>query len=157
MMSQKSLSQNQELESRSPEMTLRLGKAFAKKLKPGSVIALSGDLGSGKTTFIKGIAIGLGFQNSDEVKSPTFALMHIYPTAIPLYHFDLYRLQKLEEIQNIGLEEFVSDPRVITCIEWAEKAYSLLPFSTIEVILETTGFHTRRITIRPPRKGVKRK
>lgn len=128
-------------------MTVRLGKTFAKKLKPGTVIALSGGLGSGKTTFIKGIAVGLGLKDPDEVKSPTFALMHIYATKIPLYHFDLYRLEGLKEIQNIGFEEFAADPKAITCIEWAAKARSLLPSNVIQVVLETTGPNTRRIYI----------
>ncbi len=128
-------------------MTIRIGKDLAKKLRPGAVIALSGDLGSGKTTFIKGIALGLGLKNSDEVKSPTFALMHIYPARIPLYHFDLYRLESLKEIQNIGLEHFIADPSAMTCIEWAEKADALLPALAIKIVFEAADQNTRRISI----------
>jgi len=140
----------QKLESHSSKQTIQLGRAFAKKLKPGTVIALSGDLGSGKTTFIKGIALGLGLKNPDEVKSPTFALMHIYPTRIPLYHFDLYRLESLKEIQNIGFEEYTTDPSVITCVEWAEKANALLPSSAIRVVFETSSLDVRRVSILIP-------
>ena len=134
--------------SQSPEETITFAREFAKTLKPGSAVAFSGDLGSGKTTFIKGIALGLGLKNPDEVKSPTFALMHIYPTKIPLYHFDLYRLESLKEIETIGFEEFITDPKVISCIEWAEKAAKLLPDETFYIQIELSGENSRKIEIK---------
>lgn len=125
-----------------------LARTFAKTLKPGSVVSLRGNLGSGKTTFIKGVALGLGLKDSDEVKSPTFALMRLYETKIPLYHFDLYRLGSLGEIAHIGFEEFVNNPEVITCVEWGERAKDLLPASTISVELSVRGQAERRIIMR---------
>jgi tRNA threonylcarbamoyladenosine biosynthesis protein TsaE len=137
----------QEFTTQSEQETIETAKRFAKSLKPGSVVSLRGNLGSGKTTFIKGIALGLGLKNPDEVKSPTFALMHIYQTRPPVYHFDLYRLETAAEIANIGFEEFVNDPGAVTCVEWGERAQELLPASSIAVELEAAGPTTRRIRI----------
>ena len=131
----------------SEQETIQAAKSFAKTLKPGSVIALHGNLGSGKTTFIKGIALGLGLKDPDEVKSPTFALMHTYASRIPLYHFDLYRLESEREIVNIGFEEFVNDPGAVTCVEWGARAGSLLPSVHFDIILESLGPSDRHILI----------
>ncbi len=132
--------------------TVRFAKRFAKDLKPGSVLALTGDLGAGKTTFVKGVAEGLGFKNPDEVKSPTFTLMHVYQARVPVYHFDLYRLEKISELEAIGFEEFVNDPAAVTCIEWAEKAGSLLPSHAIPIRLEITG-NSHLLSIGTPSAG----
>lgn len=142
---------NQELDylTHSEDETIRVAKDFAKTLKPGTVICLSGNLGAGKTTFIKGLALGLGLKDQDDVKSPTFAIMHIYETKTPLYHFDLYRLETAKEIANIGFEEYVNDPAIITCVEWAERAKELLPDKTVSIELEVAGPADRRIKIRP--------
>lgn len=131
----------------SEKETIAVAKVFAKTLKPGAVISLRGNLGAGKTTFIKGLALGLGLKDQDEVKSPTFALMHTYETKIPLYHFDLYRLESDGEIANIGFEEFVNDPSAITCVEWGERAKELLPASAISIELEALGPTERRVII----------
>lgn len=133
--------------SASPNQTLQLARRFAKTIKPGTVLALIGNLGSGKTTFIKGIALGLGLKDVSEVKSPTFVLMHIYPTPIPLYHFDLYRLESLKEIRDIGFEEFANDPKAVTCVEWGEKAKGLLPARARSIFFEMTGEHERVIRL----------
>jgi tRNA threonylcarbamoyladenosine biosynthesis protein TsaE len=135
--------------SHSPEETLNFAKQFARGLKPGEVVGLEGQLGSGKTTFIKGMALGLGLNDSKEVKSPTFVLLHIYPTRIPLYHFDLYRLENLAELETIGFEEFIADPNAISCVEWAEKSRELLPPTTRWVQLEIVDEHSRKIFVRP--------
>ena len=127
--------------------TIKLAYDFAKQLKPGSVIALRGNLGAGKTTFVKGIALGLGLKNADDVKSPTFALMHTYKTKPVLYHFDFYRLESEKEIANIGFEEFVDNSRAIICVEWPERGQKLLPKSVIEVQLEVVGPQGRKIKI----------
>ena len=111
----------------SPQETIDFAKKFAASLKPGTVLCLEGNLGSGKTTFIKGLAEGLGLKHPEQVKSPTFVLMHIYKTKVPLYHFDCYRLDALEELENIGFVDFVNDPHAISCVEWAEKAGDLIP------------------------------
>jgi tRNA threonylcarbamoyladenosine biosynthesis protein TsaE len=130
--------------------TLRFAKDFAVRLKPGSVVALSGDLGSGKTTLVKGIAMGLGLRDSDEVKSPTFSLMHSYPTRPRLVHFDLYRLETAGELHAIGFEEFVNDPDTVTCVEWPEKAKSFFPSRTVVIRLEVAGADSRRIILGRP-------
>ena len=127
---------------------MALARKFSSTLKPGSVIALTGGLGSGKTTFIKGIAMGLGLPNPDCVTSPTFVLMHVYKTRVPLYHFDLYRLETPREIEALGLEDFAYDATAITCVEWAEKAGRLLPRGARKVRLEIAGEQERRIVIR---------
>ena len=133
--------------SLSAEETMAFAEKFGRTLKPGSVIALIGGLGSGKTTFVKGIARGLGLKNADEVKSPTFVLMHVYKTRVPLYHFDLYRLESRREVEALGFEDFAGDPMAITCVEWAERADKLLPRGTRKVGLEITGENSRRIVI----------
>lgn len=111
----------------SPEETIVFAKSFAKQLKQGAVICLSGDLGSGKTTFVKGLALGLGLKDADIVKSPTFVLMHIYKAKFPIYHFDCYRLNSEEDLVNIGFSDFVNDKKAITCIEWPDAGLSLIP------------------------------
>lgn len=131
--------------SRSPAETVRFAKSFAGKLKGGDVVALEGELGSGKTTFIKGLALGLGIKNAGEVKSPTFALMHVYETRIPLYHFDLYRLETEKEIEAIGFAEFLDSRSAVTCVEWASKAGKLLPARAIKIKLSAGAGEERRI------------
>jgi len=131
----------------SPQETIDLARAFAKDLKPGTVLCLEGQLGSGKTTFIKGLAEGLGLKHPEQVKSPTFVLMHIYKAKTPLYHFDCYRLNSREELENIGFQDFVNDPRAITCVEWAEKAGDLIPEDARPIRFEILGATQRRITI----------
>jgi tRNA threonylcarbamoyladenosine biosynthesis protein TsaE len=133
--------------SHSPEETIKFAKTLSKKLKSGDVLALIGDLGSGKTTFIKGIAMGFGLKDGDEVKSPTFALMHTYPTKIPIYHFDLYRLEKPKELLSIGFDEFLSDPNAISCVEWADKFEDFLPNSVIRISFKILNNKSRQIDI----------
>ena len=134
-----------ELITHSEKETIGIAKKFAKTLKPGAVVALEGDLGSGKTTFIKGVALGLGLKDADDVKSPTFAILHVYPTTPKLYHFDLYRFETAKEAEAIGFEEFTNDPGVISCIEWPERAAALIPPSAIRLRLEVAGEHSRKI------------
>lgn len=139
--------QKQNWTTKSPEETTALGKRVAKLLKPGTVVALSGNLGSGKTTFLKGLTAGLGLKNADAVTSPTFSLMHIYDSKPRVYHFDLYRLESEKEVLNIGFEEFVSDSEAITCVEWAEKAPGLMPKDTVKIQFEVVGENERKIQI----------
>ncbi len=134
--------------SPSKNKTIAYAKKFSAKLKPGDIIALTGNLGGGKTTFIKGLALGLGLDDPDEVKSPTFALMHVYRTKPPIYHFDLYRLESPKEIENIGLDEFLQDASAICCVEWADRAAEFFPPSTYRVHFEVVGTNERRIVIR---------
>ena len=141
--------------SDSENETIAVAQDFARGLKPGSVIALSGDLGSGKTQFVKGVAVGLGLKDPDEVKSPTFAIMHIYESRVPVYHFDLYRLETVKEVRDIGFEELIGDGQAVTCVEWPERAGSLMPSHTIHVAIEIVDFATRRIKIKNPAKRKK--
>ena len=138
----------------SPQETIEFARGFAKGLKPGTVLCLEGQLGSGKTTFIKGLAEGLGLKHPEQVKSPTFVLMHIYKARTPLYHFDCYRLDSLEELENIGFVDFVNDPQAISCVEWAEKAGDLIPEGARHVHFEILGVTQRRITIPSTREKV---
>jgi tRNA threonylcarbamoyladenosine biosynthesis protein TsaE len=99
--------------------TESLGEAWAREARPGWVIALSGDLGAGKTQLVKGLARGLGV--TERVASPTFALVNEYTTGrLPLFHLDLYRLDTAEQIRSAGLEEFLHT-RGVTVVEWAER------------------------------------
>jgi len=109
--------------STSPEETLKLGERWGREARPGWVIALSGDLGSGKTRLVKGIALGLGV--TDRVHSPSFVLLNEYNGGRwPLFHLDLYRLETREQIIRAGLEACFDQPEGITVIEWAERWFS---------------------------------
>jgi tRNA threonylcarbamoyladenosine biosynthesis protein TsaE len=130
----------------SPHETIEFAKRFAAGVKAGTVLCLEGQLGSGKTTFIKGLAEGLGLKHPEQVKSPTFVLMHIYKAKMPLYHFDCYRLNSLEELENIGFQDFVNDPQAISCVEWAEKAGNLIPQSVRHIRFEILDTSKRRIS-----------
>jgi tRNA threonylcarbamoyladenosine biosynthesis protein TsaE len=124
--------------SNSAAETIAFGRQLAARLKPGDVVALSGELGAGKTCLVKGIAAGLGVK--EEITSPTFTLIHEHP---PLAHVDLYRLESAE---GLGLEEYFGEPW-ITVIEWAEKIEPLLPANTIRIRLTLSGENSRRIEV----------
>ena len=129
--------------------TEALGEAWAREARPGWVIALSGDLGAGKTQLVKGLARGLGV--TERVASPTFALVNEYTTGrLPLYHLDLYRLDSPEQVRAAGLEEFLRAPGV-TVIEWPERlvgehSTSKLGERTRWVNIEIVNDTERRIT-----------
>jgi tRNA threonylcarbamoyladenosine biosynthesis protein TsaE len=108
------------------------------------VVALSGDLGAGKTCFIQGLAAGLGV--AGPVTSPTFIMIAEHAGRLPLYHVDLYRTESLEEIRGLGLEELLDGPGV-TAIEWAEKAEPLLPPGAIRVRIRGAGDEPRTVEI----------
>lgn len=135
-------------ESRSPEDTLRLGRELAQKAQPGDVIALAGDLGAGKTVFTKGFAEGLGIE--EPVNSPTFTILQIYEEGrIPLYHFDVYRIEDAEEMMEVGLDEYL-EGNGVCLIEWAGRIADLLPVRTIIVRIEKDlqkGVDYRRVMI----------
>ena len=109
--------------SHSPEETLQLGKSLGSSLIPGDIILLNGDLGAGKTHLTQGICYGLGLDEGSYIRSPTFTLINEYPGKLPIYHIDLYRIDSLEEIYSLGLEEILFNQGV-TIIEWAEKLRS---------------------------------
>lgn len=111
--------------SKSDEETQDFGQRLAKELKPGDVVLLVGDLGTGKTTFVKGVARGLRMK-PDAVHSPTFVLMNIYEGRLPLFHFDLYRLEPGDELNRLGFEEFLYGEGV-ALIEWADRMGAWTP------------------------------
>ena len=118
-MSQTQEPPKQTWETHAPEETIACGERIAQMLTPGMNVALDGDLGSGKTTLIKGIARGLGLLDAAQVKSPTFVIFHIYKAEVPIYHFDLYRLNDESDLDAIGFDEFLADPEAISVVEWA--------------------------------------
>ena len=127
--------------------TRQFGAQFSKQLKPGAVVCLTGDLGAGKTTFTKGIAAGLGIKY--EPVSPTFNLVNAYDGVIPLYHFDLYRLQSTEDLMGIDFDSYLFSGGVCV-IEWRKIAYPLLEhYYQVQLLYEGEN---RRIIIEEVRK-----
>ena len=134
------------LKSNSKEETIRFGKKLARYLHPGSVVALIGRLGSGKTTWIQGLASGLGIRKS-EVKSPTFVFFHVYKAKFKVYHFDLYRLDNTSELEAIGFDEFAGDLNSVSFIEWADRAKNTLPKDRLTIKLSDKGFTKRKFVL----------
>ncbi len=133
------------VETNSPEETWTLATELADELDAGTVIALHGDLGAGKTCFIQGFAAALGID--EPITSPTYTLIGEYEGRLPLHHIDLYRLSGPTEALGLGLEEYF-DANGITAIEWAERAEGLLPPDLLHIRIEAdehTGTRTFRI------------
>ena len=114
------------------EETRALGARLGRCARVGDIVACRGVLGAGKTTFVQGFAEGLGVGGDDYVRSPTFALVHVYHGRIPLYHFDFYRLSSCSEVQDIGFEEYLEAHGVVI-IEWADKFPEIMPPMRLEV------------------------
>jgi len=127
--------------------TENLGAEIGRAAKPGDVIALFGELGTGKTAITRGIACGLGI--TEDITSPTFSLMEIHEGDITLYHFDLYRIEDDSEFNNLCFEEYWENDGV-SVIEWAERAISRLPEERININIEYIGSNRRRITVEYP-------
>ncbi|MBF0485311.1 MAG: tRNA (adenosine(37)-N6)-threonylcarbamoyltransferase complex ATPase subunit type 1 TsaE [Candidatus Omnitrophica bacterium] len=130
--------------SNSYSETLTLASKFSKLLKRGDIVCLFGDLGAGKTAFVKGIARGLKIR-TDAVHSPTFTLMNIYEARIPLYHFDLYRISSCD-LFDLGYEEFFYG-KGVSAVEWSEKLGTLLPREHWKVEMKHLGSDKRDIRI----------
>jgi len=128
----------------SADETTALGERLGKQLRPGDVIALFGDLGAGKTTLTKGIAVGLGLDA--DIHSPTFTLIHEHMGAVALYHVDLYRLSREQEVETLGLEEYIYSDGV-TVIEWADKMKSMLPSQRLDITLRMRGDTERELIL----------
>jgi len=126
------------------EETIDLGKRIGSVLTKGTVIGFFGDLGSGKTTMIKGFAQGLGVK--ELVKSPSFVVVTEYQGRFPVYHIDLYRISKPSELLEIGFEQYLYGDGVCL-IEWAERAGKLLPENGVKVQIEIIDKDQRKITI----------
>lgn len=137
-----------QIESYSPEDTFALGERIGREAAPGEVYTLIGDLGGGKTVFTQGVAAGLGIE--EPVSSPTFTIVQIYEEGrMPFYHFDVYRIGDVEEMEEIGYEDcFYGDG--LCLIEWANLIEEILPSAYTEVRIEkdlSKGFDYRRITL----------
>ena len=130
--------------SNSEAETEAAGARFARTLPDGAVVALYGDLGAGKTAFVRGMARGLGIDAP--VSSPTFTIVNEYPGARELYHFDMYRLDGADELFDIGWEDYLSRGG-ICAVEWSEKVTDAFEGGEIAVRIEKTGEDSRKITI----------
>ncbi|PIY82926.1 MAG: tRNA (adenosine(37)-N6)-threonylcarbamoyltransferase complex ATPase subunit type 1 TsaE, partial [Candidatus Omnitrophica bacterium CG_4_10_14_0_8_um_filter_44_12] len=133
--------------SNSEKETLGLASRIAANIKKNDCLALVGDFGSGKTVFVKGLAQGLGTFKKTYVCSPSFVILKIYPGRLPIYHFDLYRLNHARDLQNIGLFEFMSAGGV-SVIEWADKIKKLLPKGCLRIEFLVLGPGRRSIKFR---------
>lgn len=124
--------------------TERLGRRTAETLRPGQVLALEGDLGAGKTTFVRGLARGLGLAEGVDVCSPTFVLVHEYAARVRLYHVDAYRLERAGD-EDLRLLEDCMRPDSITVIEWPERVRSILPADAVRIRISHLGGDRRAI------------
>jgi len=131
-----------EIVTTSAKETKDLGAKLARSLKGGDVLALYGDLGSGKTTFTQGLAQALGIKQ--RIVSPTFVIYKKYKI---LNHIDCYRLENSDDLTGIDLDEIMGDPTAITIIEWPERIESLLPKDAVKIRFETVDEKTRRIVV----------
>ncbi|MEI8175702.1 MAG: tRNA (adenosine(37)-N6)-threonylcarbamoyltransferase complex ATPase subunit type 1 TsaE [Candidatus Omnitrophota bacterium] len=130
----------------SRDETIALGERLAGELKAGDLLALVGDLGSGKTTFVKGVAKGLGITSYRYVNSPTFVLIKEYHGRVPIYHFDVYRLDSACGLDSLGLEEYFYGNGVCL-VEWADKIPDRLPVKYLKVEFTTLDNDRRSITV----------
>jgi tRNA threonylcarbamoyladenosine biosynthesis protein TsaE len=129
----------------SEEETIALGEKLAAGLPPKAVVLLIGNLGAGKTTLAKGIVLGLGAAEPDQVSSPTFTLIHEYSPSV--YHIDLYRLDREDQVATLGLDD-IFDRTAVVLIEWGERFPRLMPEERIEIRLQATGENSREIDVR---------
>ena len=136
------------IETGSPEETFELGKRIGSQAKAGQVYTLTGDLGTGKTVFTQGVAAGLGIK--EPVNSPTFTIVQVYEEGrLPFYHFDVYRIGDIEEMEEIGYDDYFFGNGVCL-IEWAELIEDILPEKRTSITIQKNlekGFDYRRITI----------
>lgn len=137
------------IRTRSEPQTMAIGRELGRLLKEGCFVGVRGELGSGKTRLIKGIAEGLGVPPSEQVASPTFAIIHEYLGGrLPLYHVDLYRIPEDESLDPaLGLEEYVGGPGVCV-VEWPERMGPLLPGERMDVEITIEGPRTRGVSLR---------
>lgn len=131
--------------SDSAEETIKIGKSFAEKLKKGTVVLLDGEMGAGKTVFVKGMALGLGIKSL--VTSPTYAYMNDYDGI--LYHYDCYRLSSGEDAESLGLTDYFYAGGICV-VEWSENIADVIPDGAVRVTIEKTGEEQRSIEIEIP-------
>jgi len=124
--------------------TIALGRRFAQRLSAGDCVGLTGQLGAGKTQFVRGVALGLGVDDGRMVHSPTFVIAQEYPGRVPIYHLDAYRLaDPVAELVDLGLAEMLADGVVL--LEWSDRAEDLLGANAWRVAIEITGPTDRRL------------
>ena len=128
--------------TRSTDETLELARAVGELLRPGDVVALVGELGAGKTVFARGVARALGV--TDLVVSPTFTIVREYEGRVPLVHVDVYRIDAVQELHDLGFEEVVRDDAV-TLVEWGDKIEGLLPGDRLDIRLAPGGADDERV------------
>lgn len=133
--------------SENENKTLGLARRLGRLLKENDCLALFGDFGSGKTTFVKGLAQGLGTRKKDYVASPSFVILKIYRGRLPVYHFDLYRLRDERDAESVGLYEFVTAGGVAV-IEWADLVDGSLPRETLKIDFAVLGPARRELRFR---------
>ena len=137
------------IETNTPQETFCVGKKIGENARPGQIYTLTGDLGVGKTVFTQGVAAGLGI--TEPISSPTFTIIQEYETGrLPLYHFDVYRIGDIEEMDEIGYEDYFYGDG-LTMIEWANLIEEILPKKRKEITIEKDlekGFDYRKITIK---------
>ncbi len=140
------ISRQFQITTHTSDETQKLGKTIGKWIEHSLVIGLSGDLGSGKTAFVQGLAEGLEVPDEYYITSPTFTLINQYPGRFPLFHIDLYRLDGISDLEDIGLDELLHNQAVIA-IEWAEKMSHDLPAEHLAMTFEITDDDYRRISL----------
>jgi tRNA threonylcarbamoyladenosine biosynthesis protein TsaE len=133
-------------QTKSTSETIQIGKGIGSLLMPGDIVVLVGELGTGKTQFIKGLATGAGVGKPTYISSPSFTLINEYAGKVPFYHIDLFRLKSEKEAEELGLEEYFQGGG-ITAIEWADKIPSYLPKEMLWIHIRYTGEHTRSFEI----------
>ncbi len=135
----------------SGEETIELGRKLARLLAPPQLLILRGDLGTGKTTLVKGIALALDAADPDEVTSPTFTLIHEYDGSldgnpVKLFHLDVYRLEGERQLESLGLDDLLT-PDALVLVEWGEKFKSIRKKASGEIVIASDGGDARRITV----------
>src|SRR5437660_10153968 len=134
-------------ESYAPEATAKIGRDLARELKPGSMVLLSGELGAGKTTLVKGIAEGFEAARPEDVTSPTFTLIHEYRgPKVTLFHIDLYRIDTQRELETLGLDDLITENSVLL-IEWGEKFARFEKECDVEIAWERVGEKERKMAV----------
>ena len=136
----------EEIVTHSAEETTNWGREFSQRLKPPTLILLTGELGTGKTTLTKGIVSGLGAAHENDVTSPTFTLVHVYGKPAKVYHADLYRIENFHDFETLGMEDMFATPS-IAILEWSERFPLRSPWPQIRLRLEHLGGDARRITV----------
>ena len=143
------MSANRNIVSLSADGTIKIGREIARELTPPVLVLLSGELGSGKTTFAKGLISGLGAAREDDVTSPTFTLVHEFRGPTIVYHIDLYRIEGEADLRSLGLEDLFSTPAVIV-VEWPEKWRLKTDWPAMQIRLEIREDQGRNILISEP-------